>query len=560
MTDAVHWKPEPELLATLDDAVPEILASQHSNGRFGTDPWICQDQNVLLALAAAWSLPESRHYQREEVLDAIVRGGNALIDDMDDEGRWIFRKKDYSEWGMIRMPWTYSRWIRAYQIIREHVRDADRQRWDAALRLGYGQIAQHDVGRTHNIPAHHAMGLYCAGIVFDEPTWRSAARDLLHRVVDAQTSEGWWTEHCGPVVAYGMVYVEALGVYYSLTQSVGAPDDFVLDALDRAARFHAGWVYPDGSAVEVIDERNPYHTGVRLGNPGFSHTKIGRGFLLHQHKLMRASGEAFGADYEANMLLFAGSGAAEEIVAGSDTADGALGDNARVYRRRPWFVAMSAFTSEMTESRWIQDRQNFVSVFHDRCGLIAGGGNTKLQPLWSTFTVGDTSLLRHIPGDEEPNFFPPTGLRHVPDSGSVTLDNGVPVLTLNYGDVQCRVTAQVMEGESAILTYELLSESPEHVEAHVTFLPHLGERLSLSTGDSVELGEASVAWELGADGSLEHGSWRATLPKGTRIVWPVLPHNPYRKDGHAEIDEGRIVAILPLSADSPRAEIRLSVA
>ena len=511
MTDAVHWKPEPDLLATLDNAVPEILASQHPNGRFGTDPWICQDQNVLLALAAAWSLPESRYHGCENVLDAIVRGGNALIDDMDEEGRWIFRKKDYSEWGMIRMPWTYSRWIRAYQIVREHLRDADRHRWDAALRLGYGNIAEHDIGRTHNIPAHHAMGLFCAGIVFDEPTWRESARSLLHRVVGTQTAEGWWTEHCGPVVTYGMVYVEALGVYCSLTQSISAPDGFVLDALERAARFHAGWVYPDGSAVEVIDERNPYHTGVRLGNPGFSHTKTGRGFLLHQHNLLRSTGEAFAADYAANMLLFAGSGEAEEIVAGRGTADGALGENALAHRRRPWFVAMSAFTSELTESRWIQDRQNFVSVFHDRCGLILGGGNTKLQPLWSTFTVGDTALLRQTPGDEEPEFSPPEGLRHVPDSARAVLENGVPVLTLNYEDVRCRVTVRADNPEAAILTYELLSgslpsESAERVEAHVTFLPYLGERLGLSTGQSV-----SSVRRVSRGSSMRMGGWSTAV-------------------------------------------------
>ena len=33
-------------------------------------------------------------------------------------------------------------------------------------------------------------------------------------------------------------------------------------------------------------------------------------------------------------------------------------------------------------------------------GVFLGGGNTKLQPLWSTFTVGDVSLLKHKPGDE----------------------------------------------------------------------------------------------------------------------------------------------------------------
>lgn len=73
------WQPEPQLLESLDLAVAEILASQKDNGQFGTEPWISTDQNVLLALAAAWHLPASAHCGSEAVLNAIVRGGYALL-------------------------------------------------------------------------------------------------------------------------------------------------------------------------------------------------------------------------------------------------------------------------------------------------------------------------------------------------------------------------------------------------------------------------------------------------------------------------------------------------
>ncbi len=54
-----EWKPEPELRQTLFDAVPEILESQRADGRFGTEPWICRDQQMTFPLAAAWSLQDS---------------------------------------------------------------------------------------------------------------------------------------------------------------------------------------------------------------------------------------------------------------------------------------------------------------------------------------------------------------------------------------------------------------------------------------------------------------------------------------------------------------------
>ena len=57
-----EWKPEPELRQTLFDAVPEILESQRADGRFGTEPWICRDQQMMFPLAAAWSLQDSPYY------------------------------------------------------------------------------------------------------------------------------------------------------------------------------------------------------------------------------------------------------------------------------------------------------------------------------------------------------------------------------------------------------------------------------------------------------------------------------------------------------------------
>ena len=53
----------------------------------------------------------------------------------------------------------------------------------------------------------------------------------------------------------------------------------------------------------------------------------------------------------------------------------------------------------------------------------------------------------------------------------------------------------------------------------------------------------------------EHGGWRVSVPPEATINWPVLPHNPYTKDGHAEPREGRIVMTLPFSRDVMKYEI-----
>ena len=42
-------------------------------------------------------------------------------------------------------------------------------------------------------------------------------------------------------------------------------------------------------------------------------------------------------------------------------------------------------------------------------------------------------------------------------------------------------------------------------------------------------------------------------------MWPVLPHNPYTKDGHATAEEGLIVVVLPYHGALPRHELTVEV-
>ncbi len=546
------WTREPQLLESLDLAVPDILAVQKPNGQFGDEPWISTDQNRLLALAAAWALEDSAHYHSEQVLNAIVLGGDALIDAQDEDGMFTFRKKDHSTWGQIYMPWVYSRWMRAFAIVKDAMDDADRARQGAALMKGYDGIARTAMDRIHNIPTHHAMGLYCAGQVFERDDWKQQAHDFMGRMIAEQSPQGWWAEHKGPVVAYNFVYAEALGVYYAMSG-----DDSGLDALRRAAQYHSACVYPDGSLLETVDGRNPYHEGVRLGNVGFAHTAEGRGFLAQQHAIYLSEGQTFDADYAAQMLLYGADGDAIATAAAQVEHITRLDDDAMMMRQRPWFVALSGFVTEIPQNRWGQDRQNFVSVFHDEVGLIVGGGNTKLQPLWSTFTVGDVSLLSHKTGEEEPDFGVRDGLVHVPDCAKVHDDDERPTLTLKYGAEDCRVTVKP-EGDR-VLTLVVASsvETDLPVEAHITLIPHLGEEMRSEVGCVDAVGEQEVAWENPK--WLAHAGWHLTVPEGGRIVWPVLPHNPYRKDGAAFVEEARIVVVVPFHKHTKRQELKLTV-
>jgi hypothetical protein len=83
----------------LVEHVPETLENfDPETGHFGKGIWICRDQDVMLPLAVVYGTKgeANRYYKDPKLLEAIMKGGDALIDDMDANGQWVFRKKDNS--------------------------------------------------------------------------------------------------------------------------------------------------------------------------------------------------------------------------------------------------------------------------------------------------------------------------------------------------------------------------------------------------------------------------------------------------------------------------------
>jgi hypothetical protein len=556
MATSNEWNPREPFLKALVLRVPSILKSQDpENGRFGTPPWICTDQNAILPLAAAWAIkdPTNPYYHNPVVLEAIMKGGDALIADQDENGMWTYRNKDNSTWGQILMPWTYSRWIRTFQLIKDSMPAGRRERWEEGLILGFESISKRELVSIANIPTLDAMSLYCAGLCFNRDDWKQQAKKFIDKVIAAQSPDGWWSEHSGPVVGYNLLYVEALGFYYAMSH-----DARVLEALRRAAVFHRAFTYPDGSRVETVDERNPYSPDIATGNVGFSFTPEGRGFLLHQYSMTNWDPSA---DEAANFLLYGETGDAAPSTA-SDEEMTVIGNNdALVLRKKPWFISVSAFVAKPSDSRWIQDRQNFVSIYHDRAGLIAGGGNTKLQPFWSNFTFGDTSLLRHNAGDETPDFMPRGDLLYVPSSASLHPDKNAPGIDLNYGEEHCRITVRPLDDKRLTITAEVSGFNDQRPsEGHIDFLPAPESALKTAKGKSAGLDEKPIDWNSEEIGEwFEYGDVRIHIPAGARLLWPEKSHNPYKKDGSSTLAEARLVLCLPFSSSALIQNVQLEV-
>jgi hypothetical protein len=133
-------------------------------------------------------------------------------------------------------------------------------------------------------------------------------------------------------------------------------------------------------------------------------------------------------------------------------------------------------------------------------------------------------------------------------------------LQLKYGDVSCSV-ALSLATNIADLLYEVKSATKMNsVQAHVPFLPAFGAEWRTASGRIGKLGSKPFKLSAREAGAwFEHNGWRVELPKDSVLIWPILPHNPYRKAGSAEPQEGRIVLTLPFSEKERRREVRIAI-
>jgi hypothetical protein len=191
--------------------------------------------------------------------------------------------------------------------------------------------------------------------------------------------------------------------------------------------------------------------------------------------------------------------------------------------------------------------------------------------------VGDRSLLKHTAGDENPDFSARDGLLHVPDKASYEASDDEGKLTLAYGSETCTVTVRPESDTALKLVCKATATSSEPVYGHVTLIPHLTEKqltadlntpqvpppprvggaVRFASGEEITLGDDPL--ERSGEAWIAHAGWKLHLPEGARVLWPALPHNPYRKQGQSTAEEGRIVIELPFSADIDSYDLRIEI-
>jgi hypothetical protein len=417
-------------------------------------------------------------------------------------------------------------WLEAYRLLEKDLGPDRRARWRKELERHIGELASECALREdfpwynspyiRTSPNHFSLWsstLYLAGRLFANREWESLGARILHRfAAEEQTPDGYWGEHSrdGPTPGYDYLTLTAVALYYEHSR-----DPEALKALRRSTDFHQHFTWPDGTPVDVINDRNRRWGVSPWGNFGFTHFPDGRRFaefLASFHREGDIGLETVGR--LAQDLLYYHDGPAEPIPQDRPSYSYRLSVPAGIRKAGPWTVALSGIisTQEVT-SQFYLDRQGNVSVFHEKLGLIITGANSKRQPELATFRE------RLAGGD----------LHHLPLSSKLTLADPRDRLSVAFRSFFADLYVEPRPDRRLAIRAVITGKGRPPEEAWLTL------QLCLKPGEALET--AAGRWTVGADalqltpeqigGRIRHAGWTLTVDPAARLSWPVYPFNPY---------------------------------
>ena len=483
-----------------------------------TEPrWRHFPQAVLApAVLYAKRHAQNSRYHDPKMLALAIRIGDLLAAE-DEKGRYEPR---------LDSDWDTGLWLEAYRLLSQDLGEERRVRWqreieknvaplvpDATERLDFPWYNSPYIGTSPNHYALWSSLLHLAGRTFGKLEWEKLGRQVLRRyALVEQTGDGYWGEHSrsGPTTGYNHLTFTALATYWE-----NSKDPDVLPALGRAAQFHINYTYPDGTPVEVINDRNRHWEVNAWGHFGFSHFPDGRrfaefltGFFDRQKLSMSSLGRL------AQDALYYHEGPAQPIPQDRPRYSHQMSIPAGIRKTDPWTVCLSGLIStQAPNSRFYLDRQGNLSVFHSKSGLIITGANSKRQPELATFSETLLGQIVHMPLSSR------LQMNDAEDRLSLafnTFFTDLYVPSPSESELRLRfvITGRGAPPETARLTLQLVLKEGEMLESAAGKKLRLGgERIELSHG---ELG----AW-------IRHHGWTLKLAEGSRLIWPVFPHNPY---------------------------------
>jgi len=504
----------------------------------------------ILASAVLYSKKHSANprYHDPKMLALTLRIGDFLADESE-KGRYEPR---------LDSDWDTYMWLEAYRLLDPELGEERKVRWrreiekiviplvpDTIKRLDFPWYNSPYIGTSPNHYAQWASLLLLAGHVFGNDDWVKLGSRVLHRfAAEEQTPDGYWGEHsrAGPTTGYDYVTSTQVALYWEYTH-----DPAALQALRRSTDFHKYFTYPDGTPVEVINDRNRYWGVDAWGHFGFSNFPDGRRYaefltsFFHADNLTRMDPqwEHWGLTLDAlgrlaQSALYYHEGRTEPIPQDQATYSYQMSIPAGIRKTGPWVVALSGVINTQSLSQFYLDRQSSVSVFHEKYGLIISGANSKRQPELATFS-------EKIEGQ----------IFHLPLSSRLQMEEREDRLSLSYQTFFSDLYVPAPSEKELRLRFVLTGRGTpaEETKLNVQLCLKAGEILETGAGKRIVLGTERV--ELSPEdlrGEIRHHGWTLKVDPTARLVWPMYPFNPYMNKPETKLDHAVGLLSVPLQA------------
>jgi len=504
----------------------------------------------MLASAVLYSKKHATNprYHDPKMLALTLRIGDLLAAESE-KGRYEPR---------LDSDWDTYMWLEAYRLLDPELGEERKVRWrreiekiviplvpDTIKRLDFPWYNSPYIGTSPNHYAQWASLLLLAGHVFGNDDWVKLGSRVLHRfAAEEQTPDGYWGEHsrAGPTTGYDYVTSTQVALYWEYTH-----DPAALQALRRSTDFHKYFTYPDGTPVEVINDRNRYWGVDAWGHFGFSNFPDGRRYaefltsFFHADNLTRMDPqwEHWGLTLDAlgrlaQSALYYHEGRTEPIPQDQANYSYQMSIPAGIRKTGPWVVALSGVINTQSLSQFYLDRQSSVSVFHEKYGLIISGANSKRQPELATFS-------EKIEGQ----------IFHLPLSSRLQMNDREDRLSLSYQTFFSDLYVPAPSEKELRLRFVLTGRGTpaEETKLNVQLCLKAGEILETGAGKRIVLGTERV--ELSPEdlrGEIRHHGWTLKVDPTARLVWPMYPFNPYMNKPETKLDHAVGLLSVPLQA------------
>lgn len=438
------------------------------------------------------------------------------------------------DWGRHHGDWSNFFLLRSQGIIQEKAlgspsfREALGRAHRGAVERIYDRcLRQHGAFRQGGeFVGNHATWdmalLYEAGLHYGAREWSDFARQAIARLVlPCQQEHGGWPEADGMVVNYAMVTAQAVSLYAELSG-----DEAARRAAERALPLFEFFSFGDETTPVVADCRMRYSATPFTAylSPGFLRCAGGPDFCLRRIEAAirwldrnplpdnAAAAPAFFAVFAEH--LFRRGDASDWSAARPDWRPALP---VRKLEAGPWIAFLSHQLNKEMASRFALDAQNFIEVWHREAGYLVGGGNSKHQPLVSTFRQK-------------------TGTRSYIPRSAKQVDASPACAVCEYDFDNARLEAR-LGADPRRVSVEFRAASQDRnddvFEAALT--------LPFKPGEVVQVEGSDNRWVIEPDHRIEHRfaapalsfAWRGrrfTVPEGAFLFFPVVPHNPYTQN------------------------------